>query len=334
MALTDELIVRLLPEGFPEGAPMSSEAEYRMSEFEDSMPESPLLRVLRWQDLLEKTVRENRDGISDTLTASGFDEQRFEFAVGFVPLSPADFLDDKINQKRRGTDYVFGGMLFDFSSTAFPVGSRLTSMDLGVFDDRLKGIPMLQKEAGLVLHAPPNLMNATATCWATSRTQHTPAPKDYILTAAHTVNWQNNSQNVSLSSGQQASIYDLAPIPIDAMLLDPGYVSKGTVTQLPAEVKPVAGERYEFTGLTSKAGVAGRLTTVNVTPGSTSFMTPDRIQLDKAGQSGDSGALVRSRESGKGLGIYSGLITTAQANYVISQGLEQVRARFDIDLWE
>ena len=54
----------------------------------------------------------------------------------------------------------------------------------------------------------------------------------------------------------------------------------------------------------------------------------------ESGQSGDSGALVRSRRSGRGIGIYTGTLKGNNVTYVHSQAMEQACTLLDIDLWE
>lgn len=330
MSLTDALIDRLLPRDLPPDHAVSDAAERRLGEIDATATDDLLIRALVWQDFLHAVVADSANRIADMLTFRGMDVYRFEMYVGFVPLSVSDFLDDKVNRARRGTDYVFGGVLFDFQALADP-GTALTSIDLGEIDPRLAGLPMLRKSASLDFHSPPNLVNATATAWASNRL--TPSV-DYILTAAHCVNWQQNGQTVTLSSGRQTAVFDCATYPIDGALLDAFNMSPATRTSLPVEPMPVVGEAFEFVGRSSPGGVQGRLTMIHVLPGVTSSFSPARLQLDRPGLHGDSGALVRSRVSGRGLALYSGLIVTPQVSYAVSQGLQQLCDLFEIDLWE
>jgi hypothetical protein len=95
----------------------------------------------------------------------------------------------------------------------------------------------------------------------------------------------------------------------------------------------VPTEPFSFDG--SKSGsVNGKVTLVHVLPGMAHSYSPQRVYLDTAGQSGDSGALVRSRRSGRALGIYTGTLNGKGVTYIHSQAMEQACNLLSIALWE
>lgn len=291
-------------------------------------------RILFWNDLLQQIIGESRGRIFEYLGIKSrnlpweepevADEGTY-LSTGFVEVPPRLYPKNLIHRSRRQTPYAFGASLIGLEEhvTLF---ERPPLVDLGEFDERLKGMPLIIEKGSSRYFSAPNLINATSTCWAECEGW-------LVLTAAHTFNWVNRGQNVSFEGGINGNVQAIANYPIDGALVQIDQTPQTNKVSITSEPCPQPNEPYQFYGMKSKI-VSGNVTTVSVLPGVTSSMEPARVRLDTGGQPGDSGALIRSLKTGNGLSIYSGVIDTDGKTYQISQGLDQVANVFSIDLWE
>jgi hypothetical protein len=329
MPLSDEAAFLLLPQGRPDPMLARPEEVERLRELEEQVgPEGMLPRILAWHLLIAWVLRENLSRIADTLTGLDWQEEAFELAVGYVALAPRQYVDPLIGAARRNDDHVFGAAFFDYRG--HPDRPIRSSMDLGALDDRLRGLPLLHIQVAEIHHAAPNVHLATSTCWAAHPKGTAPM---HILTAAHNVAWRGQGHGVAFDGGLTGSAFISTAYPVDAALIAPNFSPPPLSAQIQIEPVPVQTEPYSFDG--SKSGtVSGKVSLVHVLPGMAHSYSPQRVYLDTAGQSGDSGALVRSRRSGRALGIYTGTLKGNGVIYIHSQAMEQACALLDVDLWE
>jgi hypothetical protein len=330
--LSNELVLHLLPEAEANVANMPERGVQRLVEFETFEPGSPLPRCLKWQVFLGESLRGHINEIAMKLANASYITSRFELAVGFIAVATRYFVDPLINRARRGTDYVFGVVLYDFASSQRDGTDAPIAFDLGDLDARLAGLPAMYMPATPEYHAAPHPDGATATCWA--REKNVTGSADLVLSAAHAIKWQNLGQDVKMHNGLTGAVHDVTAFPIDGLLIKPGIAAPKTVTSVAVEALPVVGETFEFFGAATVTPIRGHVTKVHVVTKAISPLTPDRIHLDCAGQAGDSGAMIRSRSSGRAMSLYSGVLNVPGQVHVFSQGLEQVRNYFSIDLWE
>ncbi|HYW64796.1 MAG TPA: hypothetical protein VE865_16520, partial [Bradyrhizobium sp.] len=316
------------PDGRPEATPSRSEEAARLAELEGQTGREAMLpRILAWQILIAETLRNNLSRVADTLTRIGWDES-FELVVGYVALAPAQYADQLIGDARRNEDHVFGAALFDYRGRHDRPTRR--SMDMGELDHRLRGLPLVYVPVANVFHTVPDVYLATSTCWAANSPGGKP---DHILTAAHNVSWQGPGRRVAFNGGLTGQVVQSTTHPVDAALIAPNFSPSVLSAQIAVEPVPVLTEPFSFDG--SKSGaVYGKVTLVHVVPGVAHPYSPQRVYLDTAGQSGDSGALVRSRRSGRALGIYTGTLKARGVTYIHSQAMEQACTLLAIDLWE
>ncbi|MCA1336886.1 hypothetical protein [Pseudooceanicola marinus] len=350
--LTDEIANALVPKDLPEMS-LSEAATDRLERDQDRdgdfrdekddvegkepsrRDENTLSkRILYWNDLLQQIIGENRYRMLDYLGKHPWHSERgyphlenegIYFSTGFVELPKRLYADGLAQKSRKQTPYIFGASLIGLEKH-IDLSGRSPFIDLGEFDMRLKGLPLILEKGSSRYFSTPNLIDATSTCWASCAGW-------LVLTAAHTFNWVNHGQNVTLEGGVDGNVHAVANYPIDGALVHIDQNPPQNIVRITPEPCPQPNEPYEFYGMKSKT-VSGNVTTVSVLPGVTSSMEPARVRLDTGGQPGDSGALVRSLKTGNGLSIYSGVIDTNGQTYQISQGLDQVANVFSIDLWE
>jgi hypothetical protein len=329
MPLSNETALRLLPEGRPESA-FSVEEARRLAELDRQVgPQALLSRVLAWHIFIATTLRSNLPRVADSLTGMAWEKGSFELAVGFVTLAPVQNSDPLISQARQNEDYVFGAALFDYRVGRD--GAMRSSMDMGALNDRLRGLPLVWVPVAEMYHAAPNVNLGTSSCWA-AYPSGGQQPR-HILTAAHNVNWAGPGTRVAFSGGLTGQVARSTLRPVDAALIDPNFGVPVLANQISLEPVPVQTEPYVFDG--AKSGVVnGKITLVHVLAGIAHPYSPQRVYLDTAGQPGDSGALVRSRQSGRALSIYTGILSGNGATYIHSQAIAQACGLLGIDLWE
>ncbi len=326
--LTDQIADTLVPTDLPDVA-LSQRAVERLEVDRFSVEDDPLAeRILYWNDLLQQVLIERDRFLPDFFGHRTLIEKSASIylSTGFVELPKHIYANEIIRKARKNTPYVFGASLVVLEGG----GERSVSpqvLDLGRFSEDLSGVPLIAEHGSTRYFSAPNLLNASSTCWAMGTYTG-------ILTAAHTFSWQNYGQNVWFQGGMMGRLAAIAPYPIDGAIVDINQAPPSQPIQLAPEPYPQPNERYEFDGMTSKKPVSGKVTTVSVLPGVTDPMEPARVRLDTGGQPGDSGALVRSLKTGRGLSLYSGIIDTGSHIYNISQGLEQVANLFNIQLLE
>jgi len=327
MPVSDETAYQLLPEGRPESEFANPLVLARLRELEKEFGRDGLLpRSLVWHSLVATVLS---DGIGRIIEVFGIPRRSaFDVAVGFIDLRAWEEQGYSSTEGRMLDGHVFGTVLFD---TQFVSQEPLFSVrDLGVWDERLKGIPLIYIPVASVPHSPPSVLGTTSTCWAGRRKGSGPSD---ILTAAHAFGWYGAGTTVLLDNGSNGQVNSVCQHPVDAALIRPSSAPSGAMQPVVVEPVPVPQEPFEFVGNASSL-VQGKLDQVHILPGVSDPYSPQRIYLDTAGQPGDSGALVRSTVSGRALGIYTGKLENANAVYIHSQAMQQACDLLDIDLWE
>lgn len=326
--LTDEIADAIVPPELPR-LTLSDEASQRLKSDGSGGEDDPLAkRILYWNDLIQQVLGDRRGDILGRFGFSNYGDQPASnfLSSGFVEIPGQLYANGLIHKSRKTTPYTFGASLIGLEGGEGYADTPQV-MDLGYLDDRLKGFPLVIEYGSTQYFAAPNLANATATCWAVGN------GSAGVLTAAHTFNWHNHHQNVWLHGRIMGQVQNMGPYPIDGAIVGISGGPSAQAIQLTPEPCPQPNEDFEFDGMMSQR-VRGKVTTVSVLPGVIDPMEPARVRLDTGGQSGDSGALVRSLKTGMGLSIYSGVINTGAQIYNISQGLEQVANLFQVQLLE
>jgi hypothetical protein len=325
MALTDQSIEELLPEGqpavsVPEGGRRDDIAR-RLAELADN---DVRRRTLLWSLALQTIVERERLGERQP----GFEGATY----GFVPVG--DVTDFPSTLKHFG-GYVFGA--------AFEIESREDSARQAVIAVSVgnRSVACVYNWRRPVLHIA-NVSNpiGTGACWARSRKSKIRPSADGVLTAGHVVGALSRGSSVYMDDNTYWHLGDYGSCKIDvALIVRAGCIPAG-VSSLAVQSQPVGGTTVTFTGVGTGKTVTAKITHTVVHPTYYSDRHPMRVFFDDYGGPGDSGALVREVPTGPAVGIYisrepvpvsPGSSTTQQEG--VAQFLTQAEHVLEVDLF-
>jgi len=206
---------------------------------------------------------------------------------------------------------------------------------VGAIEIESKAFPVYVTPVVELRHSPPDPVDGTAACWASSRITSSKPRGPGVLTAKHVVRRSTRRKRYTpMSCGCKGHVIDEAPDGIDAALLVCSCASRksGPRANVPALIAPWTD--YEFSGAAS-GSVRGKVTKITDTSGIiTSQHLPIRLWLSSCGTGGDSGALVKDSASGSCIGLYIGGYTDpAGGSGGLAQHLYQTMALMDMEIY-
>lgn len=197
--------------------------------------------------------------------------------------------------------------------------------------------PFLVRNITIEEHTAPkqHLLNGTAGCWARSRINSSNS-KLGVLTAKH-VTGMRNGTTVNFSNGN-GRLIDVAPEGIDAALVkSPELFSQVSMKPLKAVRLIAPWTSVEFTG----AVTGSHSTLVTATTDQLGILNsplfPVRVLLDKYGDQGDSGALVKVKKgtTNEAVGLYLGkFVDLTGRSGGLAQHMEQIVEIMDMELYQ
>jgi hypothetical protein len=320
--LTQDVVDTLLPRNappsiVPEGVPRDF-FEARLHRLESEEQKLIFLWMTAFQAIAERSQLYRQ--------YPGFQYSTY----GFVPVSGS--ID---NQSQIAGGYVFG-IAVELEQAS---GDPSQELDwIGYQDLR---IPCIFNRRRIVLDvANPLAPTGTGACWAHScKTKIKPAA-DGALTAEHVVANIPLTSSVSMSDPGNWYLGDRGTCKIDAALivrLGGGCIPLNA-GKLPVEYNPQSKSMVEIHGAVSGV-IPTKITHTQLHPTYLSGRHPMRVFLDKHGQAGDSGALVKDKSTGRGVGIYMGRdpippsLGAAGVYEGVAQYLPQVKHELELDLY-
>lgn len=290
--LTDEIAFRVLPEidappRFPEG--VQREAVLMLAErLQSQVTRKALLWVTALQAHIEKELWLNWAN-----NIPGFQGVTY----GFVPVAEGSRANGGIKQ--------YGSYVFGVAIEIEPGESPDQAIELLRYENIPFACVFNRRPAELHV-ANPNFPVGTGACWARSQKRKIQPASDGVLTAAHVVQQARLRGPVSMDAPGLWHLGDRGTCKIDAALVvQTGCIPSGT-SRLPIQYHPIGTTDVFFDGVGTAGTVHARITHTITHPTYLSGRNPMRVFFDKYGVSGDSGALIREKNTGLGVALYMG----------------------------
>ena len=319
--LTDYIVETLLPSGeppelVPEGVSRDSfNARLRARETDLER------RIFRWLTLYQALAERRR-------LDQEFPGHQFT-TCGFVPVS------GNINPEIRTLDgYVFGLAV----ELAPWKDSPAQSVELVSYENFR--IPCVVNRRTPELHiANPTSPNGTSACWARSKKKRISPAADGVLTAEHVTAGAALKSSVAMSGPGSWHLGDRGDCKIDAALIVQAGCIPLNASKLYVEFNPQSNTDVEIYGSASGAVIKAKITHTLVHPTYLSGRHPMRIFMDSFGVHGDSGALVKDKATGYGIGIYMGTdpippsLRAPPVQEGVAQSLSQAQYELQLELF-
>jgi hypothetical protein len=322
--LTDKAVEFLLPSTQPELVLPAGVTAEDLSIRSEGL-NNQQRRILRWTASLQGVVERER-----------WDLQRpgFQYATfGFVPISGELELPNGVVHYGG---YVFGVAL-ELEATSDNPFQQIESFSVGNAT-----LARVLNWRSMVPHIPPHPTYpsaGTGACYAHSKKRAIAPAADGVLTAAHVVRGVTLGSAVSMSSSSGWAVGDRGSCKIDAALIVLAGCIPAKTTTLGVQYGPLPGMDIWFYGNRTGGIITGKITHTQIHSTYLSDEHPMRVFFDQHGIAGDSGALVRERATGDGVGIYMGsypippVLGGSPVNEGGAQSLSQAKEVLQLDLY-
>jgi len=255
----------------------------------------------------------------------------FQFTTyGFVPVSGSTEAREKLP--------IFEGYLFGIAVELEPsAGSPAQEVERITYENL--AVPCVVNRRLIQLDvANPIAPRGTGACWARSKKTRISPAADGVLTAEHVIAGMPLTSSVAMSGPGSWYLGDRGSCKIDAALIVQAGCIPYSASKLYVEYNPQSNTSVEVYGAATGTIINAKITHTLIHPTYLSGRHPMRVFFDTYGIPGDSGALVRDKASGRGIGIYMGRdpvppsFGAAPVYEGVAQALSQAQYELQLDL--